>query len=46
VAGNVNAVDRVAASTGIPLDDETAKTTADFRPALGIDDFGKGKAAE
>ena len=36
-----NAIDRVADATGIPLEDEKAAATADFRPALGI-----GKYAE
>jgi hypothetical protein len=47
VAGNFNAIDRVADSTGIPLEAEKAAMTADFRSALGIDDFGnsKGEAA-
>jgi len=41
VAGNFNAIDRIADSTGIPLEDDKAAMTADFRSALGIDEFGK-----
>ena len=39
VAGLFNAIDRVADSTGIPLEDWKARSTADFRSALGIDRF-------
>lgn len=39
VAGLFNAIDRVADSTGIPLEDWKARSTADFRAALGIDSF-------
>jgi hypothetical protein len=46
VAGNFNAIDRVADSTGIPLEAEKAAMTEDFRSALGIDDFGKGGARD
>ncbi len=46
VAGNFNAIDRVADSTGIPLEPEKAAMTEDFRSALGIDDFGKPKGGE
>lgn len=41
VAGNFNAIDRVADSTGIPLEAEKAEMTADFRSQLGIDGFGR-----
>ena len=46
VAGNFNAIDRVADSTGIPLEDEKAVMTEDFRSTLGINDFGKAKSDE
>lgn len=46
VAGNFNAIDRVADSTGIPLEDEKAAMTEDFRSALGINDFGKPATGE
>ena len=36
VAALFNAIDRVADSTGIPLEDDKAADTADFRNALGI----------
>ena len=39
VAALFNAIDRVADSTGIPLEDVKAEATADFRSAIGIDDF-------
>ena len=39
VAALFNAIDRVADSTGIPLEDVKAAATADFRSAIGIDDF-------
>ncbi len=39
VAALFNAIDRVADATGIPLEDEKAAATADFRTAIGIDDF-------
>jgi len=34
-----NAIDRVADSTGIPLEDEKAAATDSWRGAIGIDDF-------
>lgn len=46
VAGNFNAIDRVADSTGIPLEAEKAAMTEDFRSALGINDFGKPKGGD
>lgn len=46
VAGNFNAIDRVADSTGIPLEPEKAAMTEDFRSALGINDFGKSGSSE
>ena len=39
VAGLFNAIDRVADATGIPLEDWKAEDSADFRAALGINDF-------
>jgi hypothetical protein len=39
VAALFNAIDRVADSTGIPLEDVKAAATVDFRAAIGIDDF-------
>ena len=41
VAANFNAIDRVADSTGIPLEDDKAAMTADFREQRGINTFGK-----
>ena len=34
-----NAVVRIADATGIPLEDQKAEMSADFRAALGIDDY-------
>ncbi len=34
-----NAIDRVADATGIPLEEPKAAATADFRAAIGIDEF-------
>jgi hypothetical protein len=39
VAGLFDAIDRVADATGIPLEDQKAEATADFRSTIGIDDF-------
>lgn len=39
VAGLFNAIDRVADSTGIPLEDAKAEDTVDLRQDLGIDRF-------
>ncbi len=39
VAALFNAIDRVADSTGIPLEEKKAADTADFRAAIGIDAF-------
>ena len=39
VAALFNAIDRVADSTGIPLEEKKAALTADFRAAIGIDEF-------
>ena len=34
-----NAIVRVADATGIPVEDHTAEATAEFRSAIGVDDF-------
>ena len=39
VAAAFNGITRVADATGIPLDDNTADTTAELRASTGIDDF-------
>ena len=41
IAANFNAIDRVADAIGIPLEDEKAAISADFRAELGIDAFGR-----
>ncbi|MGE0733592.1 MAG: hypothetical protein AB7P50_02430 [Alphaproteobacteria bacterium] len=41
VAALFNAIDRVADSTGIPLEKEKAAATESIRVELGINDFGK-----
>lgn len=41
VAALFNAIDRVADSTGIPLEEEKAAMTEDLRAELGINEFGK-----
>lgn len=41
VAALFNAIDRVADSTGIPLEQEKAAMTENIRAELGINDFGK-----
>jgi hypothetical protein len=40
VAALFNAIDRVADSTGIPLEDDKAEMTEGMRAQLGINDFG------
>lgn len=40
VAALFNAIDRVADSTGIPLEDEKAEMTEGMRDQLGINAFG------
>lgn len=40
VAALFNAIDRVADSTGIPLEEEKAELTAGMRDQLGINEFG------
>jgi hypothetical protein len=39
VIGLFNAIDRIADATGIPLEDEKAAASADFRLALNLDRF-------
>jgi hypothetical protein len=43
IAATFNAIDRVADSTGIPIEDAKAATTADFRAALGINAFAENR---
>ncbi len=43
VAGFFNAIDRVADSTGTPLDEETATATKELRDQIGIDRFAATK---
>ena len=46
VAANFNAIDRVADSTGIPIDEERLDPTAGFRKDLGIDAFPSRSAQD
>ena len=39
IVSTFNAIDRVADSTGMPLSDEILERSADFREALGLNDF-------
>jgi hypothetical protein len=39
IIATFNAIDRVADSTGIPIDEARLAPTADFRDQLGINDF-------
>jgi hypothetical protein len=39
VVGLFDAIDRVADATGVPLEEEKAEASADFRAALGLDRF-------
>jgi hypothetical protein len=41
IAATFNAIDRVADATGIPIEDNKAEVTADFRAALGINAFAE-----
>ena len=43
IAATFNAIDRVADSTGIPIEDAKAESTADFREALGINAFAENR---
>jgi hypothetical protein len=43
VAATFNAIDRVADATGIPIEDNKAEVTADFRAALGINAFSENR---
>lgn len=39
IVATFNAIDRIADSTGIPLEDDKAESTAELRAELGIDGF-------
>lgn len=43
VAATFNGIDRLADSTGIPLEDMKAEASADFRGAIGIEAFADGR---
>jgi hypothetical protein len=43
VAALFNAIDRVADSTGIPIEADKAEMTAELRAELGIDKFAEAK---
>ena len=43
VASMFNAIDRVADSTGCPIDKDRLEPTADFRESLGISAFPSGR---
>jgi alcohol dehydrogenase class IV len=43
IAATFNAIDRVADATGIPIEDNKAAATADFRAALGINAFAENR---
>ena len=43
IVATFNAIDRVADSTGIPIEDAKAAATADFRAALGINAFAENR---
>ncbi len=43
IAATFNAIDRVADATGIPIEDNKAEVTADFRAALGINAFAENR---
>ncbi len=45
VAGLFNAIDRIADSTGAPLEADKAEITAGLRAAIGIDAFAAQKEA-
>jgi hypothetical protein len=48
IAATFNAIDRVADSTGIPIEDGKAEATRELRGTLGIDAFAqnRGEAAD
>jgi hypothetical protein len=43
IAATFNAIDRVADSTGIQIEEVKAEATADFRAALGINAFAENR---
>ena len=43
VASMFNAIDRIADSTGIPIDEDRLAPTAEFRESLGITAFPSGR---
>ncbi len=43
IVATFNAIDRVADSTGIPIEDGKAAATADVRAALGINSFAENR---
>jgi hypothetical protein len=43
IAATFNAIDRVADSTGIPIEDGKAAASEDFRAALGINAFAEAR---
>ena len=43
VAATFNAIDRIADSTGIPIEDANAESTADLRGALGLNAFAENR---
>ncbi len=43
VVATFNGIDRVADSTGIPIEDAKAEATADLREALGINAFAQNR---
>ena len=43
VVATFNAIDRVADSTGIPIEDSKAEATRDLRAALGINAFARDR---
>ena len=43
IVATFNGIDRVADSTGIPIEDNKAAVSADLRAALGIDAFAESR---
>ena len=41
IAATFNAIDRIADSTGIPIEDANAESTAELRDALGLNAFAQ-----